>query len=64
MHGMEKTVPPAVSTRVSADVFVARLIGVPPCGGADACGSFRVAKRVHFWRVGRLPFAVHGGLRR
>ena len=44
--------PPAVSTRVSVDVFVARLIGVPPCGGADACGSFWVAKRVHFLACG------------
>ena len=49
---MEKTVPPAVSTRVSVDVFAARLIGVPPCGGADACGGFRVAKRVHFLACG------------
>jgi hypothetical protein len=65
LHGMEKTTPPVVSTRVSVDVFFARLIGVHhPCGGADACGDFRVAKRVHSWRVGHLPFAVHGGLRR
>ena len=59
--------PLSLALAVSFDVFVARLIGGFPvwrCGCVLRDGGFRAASGSNSWRVGHLPFAVYGGLRR